>query len=258
MSFRSWLVKQKDGRFGWISTEIPSDPDFPETFESFRHLEKYVRGGCFRWGADDAVVQCFADAWLEYHENHPRRKVPPKAWCSEICNEEIKLGTGVVIFTGLHGGFHVCHDACKEAFVSSGYEIEDEISLDHAYLKGLRPVHDFQQKNKAILPKNLVSLLRLWDFRFRSEDDQEGLVYFVQAGEGGPIKIGYTSFSVEKRIATLQTAQPERLRLLATVEGGRNEVFLHDYFSKHRKNGEWFEPHSDILQFLATSSLCIK
>jgi len=48
--------------------------------------------------------------------------------------------------------------------------------------------------------------------------DSGSYVYFVQAGEGGPIKIGVTR-DIGGRLRTLQTGNPYRLRLLALIHG---------------------------------------
>ncbi len=45
-------------------------------------------------------------------------------------------------------------------------------------------------------------------------------VYFIQAGGGGPVKIG-TAKSATARLAGLQTSMPHTLNLLRTIEGGR-------------------------------------
>lgn len=69
----------------------------------------------------------------------------------------------------------------------------------------------------------------------------ESVVYFVQAGETGPIKIGWTE-NVDHRIDHLQLASPERLILRASLRGDRDlERKIHQYFSEHRIRGEWFE-----------------
>lgn len=72
-------------------------------------------------------------------------------------------------------------------------------------------------------------------------------VYFIQSGDGGPIKIGWSE-EPEKRIASLQTAHPEKLRLLAVTPGDAStEAGLHAEFSAARKTGEWFEPVPELL-----------
>jgi len=76
-------------------------------------------------------------------------------------------------------------------------------------------------------------------------------VYFVQAGEGGPIKIG-TSDKVPDRIAKLQTANPHKLSLLGTVAGDEEiERALHARFASIRLEGEWFRPGRELLDFIA-------
>src|SRR5687767_5558675 len=72
-----------------------------------------------------------------------------------------------------------------------------------------------------------------------------GLVYFLQAGEGGPIKIGWakTDKTLKSRLSSHQCGNPVDLELIATVEGDR---FLEGAFhrvcaaSRTRERGEWF------------------
>ena len=78
------------------------------------------------------------------------------------------------------------------------------------------------------------------------------MIYFVQRGQAGPIKIGYTSKDdVRDRIAHLQTASPEPLNLLGFIEGEREkEQALHRLFSAHRLHGEWFDATPKIFIYL--------
>ena len=48
-------------------------------------------------------------------------------------------------------------------------------------------------------------------------------VYFIQAGEDGPIKIGYAA-NVQRRIAALRTACPTELRELGYIDGDQAAV----------------------------------
>lgn len=75
-----------------------------------------------------------------------------------------------------------------------------------------------------------------------------GVVYFIQAETGGPIKIG-TAIDAEKRMASLQLSCPVKLRLLSKRPGGeRLERFLHRQFAAYRLHGEWFEPDAPGLR----------
>lgn len=72
-------------------------------------------------------------------------------------------------------------------------------------------------------------------------------VYVVQAGEGGPVKIGFTN-KPRRRIAELQTGLPQRLRVLHLFDGSEeDERRLHRRFAEHRVSGEWFHPVADIV-----------
>lgn len=81
----------------------------------------------------------------------------------------------------------------------------------------------------------------------------EQFVYFIQAGEGGPIKIG-TAISPEKRLKQHQTSSHDTLVLLGVRPGDCGlEAELHHRFCEHRLRGEWFAPHPAILQEIASS-----
>ena len=73
------------------------------------------------------------------------------------------------------------------------------------------------------------------------------MVYFIQAGPGGPIKIGFTKNDVKQRKMELQTGNPFKLKVLFTYNLPHpTESELHYKHSKHRLEGEWFKPHRDI------------
>ena len=74
-----------------------------------------------------------------------------------------------------------------------------------------------------------------------------GFVYFIQAGAGGPIKIGYTSNAPQKRMVKIQTDCPWAVRLLGAVEGTEaDEKAFHDRFAHLRNRGEWFDPCTEL------------
>lgn len=66
-------------------------------------------------------------------------------------------------------------------------------------------------------------------------------VYFIQAGEGGPVKIGTTHASIEVRLRGLQPGCPFELKVLRVIEGGTAaECWLHRHFLDLHIRSEWF------------------
>ena len=58
--------------------------------------------------------------------------------------------------------------------------------------------------------------------------------------------------NVGARKDSLQCANPRPLKLLAVVPDGSQEAEYHRRFAEHRIQGEWFEPHEDILAEIKT------
>ena len=76
------------------------------------------------------------------------------------------------------------------------------------------------------------------------------MIYFIQQGIAGPIKIGKTEF-VPTRMNDLQCANPETLRLVGLQDTDDYiERMLHDKFSKDRIRGEWFNPSPEIVNYI--------
>lgn len=81
---------------------------------------------------------------------------------------------------------------------------------------------------------------------------RRGYVYFIQDGEHGDIKIGW-SVDPDRRLRDLRVAHAtrSRLRLLAAIPGHRKlERELHERFAPCRGEGEWFAPVPELLAFL--------
>lgn len=69
------------------------------------------------------------------------------------------------------------------------------------------------------------------------------MVYFIQQGQSGPIKIG-VSDDPKQRLKSLQTGSPHSLHLRDAApvpEDQRLESALHKKLEHRRLNGEWFE-----------------
>lgn len=78
-----------------------------------------------------------------------------------------------------------------------------------------------------------------------------GLVYFIQAGDDGPVKVG-RSADPRDRLMQLQTSHFAVLHLRAVVAGGpRLEGELHRRLRDHRLLGEWFSPAPEVLAAMA-------
>jgi hypothetical protein len=78
-------------------------------------------------------------------------------------------------------------------------------------------------------------------------------IYFIQAGDDGPIKIG-SAKSPGERLATHQTSNHEELRIVATIPASsRNlERSIHASFAKHHIRGEWYHPAPEIMKIIET------
>jgi len=93
-------------------------------------------------------------------------------------------------------------------------------------------------------------------FRYRKRQSKVGvlpfeIVYFIQSGKDGPIKIGITRFSVSDRIATMQTGNPYKLRLIGVIKGNlEKESEIQRRFRKDRIRGEWFRPSIELMNYL--------
>lgn len=72
-------------------------------------------------------------------------------------------------------------------------------------------------------------------------DQGGGTVYFIQMGEAGPTKIGFTNRDAKTRLSQLQHATPFPLYVRKAVKGTRRaERLFHYYFRPERIRGEWF------------------
>lgn len=81
-------------------------------------------------------------------------------------------------------------------------------------------------------------------------------IYFIQAAEDGPIKIGTTGFHPKKRMNKIQSDCPWPVRLLGAIEGGVDEEKqLHVKLAPFRTHGEWFSP-DPIVKAAITEAIC--
>ncbi len=77
------------------------------------------------------------------------------------------------------------------------------------------------------------------------------MIYFIQHGVEGPIKIGYTNAKPSHRLSQFQAGNPVKLNLVGTMPGGESEEKeLHRKFMIYRERGEWFHPSEELTQFI--------
>ena len=80
--------------------------------------------------------------------------------------------------------------------------------------------------------------------------------YFIQAAEGGPIKIGFTSQEPAKRLANLMTGSPVKLRIIALINSNV-ESALHARFHADRTHGEWFRASEALVAYIRENAECL-
>jgi hypothetical protein len=82
------------------------------------------------------------------------------------------------------------------------------------------------------------------------------MVYFLQMGIDGPIKIGFSrdEQSLKKRIAALGGVLPYPSSVRGVIRGvGREEeAAIHHRFLADHLRGEWFSPSAALVSFIAS------
>lgn len=85
----------------------------------------------------------------------------------------------------------------------------------------------------------------------RARLQSTGMVYFIQAAGGGPIKIGYTAGPARIRRNTAQTYSPDDLVVRAECPGTKQtETLIHAMFAKSHVRGEFFDPSPELSEFV--------
>jgi DNA invertase Pin-like site-specific DNA recombinase len=85
---------------------------------------------------------------------------------------------------------------------------------------------------------------------FTPDADKDSVVYFARGERTDLIKIGF-SRQHSKRLASLSGEGGQRMTLLLTVKGGRDEeAYFHRRFNKSWEHGEWFREEGVLLAYL--------
>ena len=76
------------------------------------------------------------------------------------------------------------------------------------------------------------------------------MIYFIQVENNGPIKIENAK-KPEQRLKTLQIGNPKKLNLIAVIPGDpRLESKIHRDLKGFRRSGEWFNPTTEVLDYI--------
>lgn len=83
--------------------------------------------------------------------------------------------------------------------------------------------------------------------------DTKGYVYFVQAVDNGPVKIGWTKDHPDRRLKEIRMLSPVRVVPLGVIRwySRWREGSAHLRFGAFRLHGEWFEPSPELLDYIA-------
>lgn len=87
------------------------------------------------------------------------------------------------------------------------------------------------------------------------------MIYFIQHGKDGPIKIGYTKSenALPRRLSFLQIGSPIELHPVGIMDGTlKDEKALHDRFKDDLIRSEWFALTEQITAFIKAHSRPIK
>lgn len=80
------------------------------------------------------------------------------------------------------------------------------------------------------------------------------MIYLIENQQNSAYKIGFSE-NPEKRLKALQTSNPTKLKLVATLEGDQQlEKEFHKKFKDFRLLGEWFENKREILDSFFNST----
>jgi uncharacterized protein YozE (UPF0346 family) len=234
------LLSQIDrpDRVGDLARDAALDDEFPRESNQYEEIKYYI-------GPYSAAIESLKEGWFEYLQQYPER-FKPYAWCSE-CDKRINIEEALLAWSSESGELFVLDAMCL-----SKYEGFDEMAsrplsgITHVDLEQLVEKEEISELDT----ERLEETLKLWGVMPIANN--EGCVYFIRSEKTHAIKIGFTAGKIEDRLSALQTAHPYKLQVLATSTGNREyEKALHARFARLRLEGEWFEPHPDLLAFIS-------
>lgn len=77
------------------------------------------------------------------------------------------------------------------------------------------------------------------------------MIYLIKTKDNDFYKIGYTSDCINKRLKSIQTGCPYKLKVINKIKGKwEQERILHTLFKEYRTQGEWFKLDKQHLNIL--------
>jgi len=125
-------------------------------------------------------------------------------------------------------------------------------TVDELKVKGLtenKSCHEMAKKSNGLFSGKQI----LDRYRYHTGKDKsvaESVVYFIQSGEEGLIKIG-SSTDLINRIITLQIGNPCELKLRESIKGNwEKEKEIQNKFQHIKYRGEWFFPTVELTNYI--------
>lgn len=242
-NFYQWLLSQIDrpDRIGDVARDAAIDDEFPRESTLYEEIKRYLSS----LGASTSAIESFHAGWLEYLQQYPDR-VKQYAWCSE-CDTRLEVQDALLSWSLESGEVFVLDSACLAKY--KGFDEMESLPLSGITRADLEKICEQADISEFDIER-LEESLKIWGIMPIISD--EGCVYFVRSEKTHAIKIGFTAGKIEDRLSALQTAHPYKLQVLATCRGSReHEKALHERFGCLRLEGEWFEPHPDLMAFIS-------
>ena len=149
------------------------------------------------------------------------------------------------------GGDGRCY--CSDQFHYSGLFYRDElVAMKDAIEKTLNDYEELGVSDDYVDEKDNLAMEKYMNenrgsLLSRGKTQKDDDLYLIYDKEANLLKIG-RSANVESRLKQLQTANGHKLVLLCVIKKrGNTEDCLHEKFSLHNTNGEWFKYSEDII-----------
>jgi len=246
-TFYQWLLSQieRPDRVGNSARDAASDQTYPQKSNNYEEIQYYLND----LGASSGAIESFNIGWLEYIDQYPER-IKPYAICSG-CDKVLEVNNAFLVCDNNFLELSILGTRCLEKYSQiENYTSYPLTTVSEGFFSKLHEESEISKFEINRIKEQL--LLQGISLSKKTKTDGKGLVYFIMSEKTQNIKIGFTARDIKVRLNALQTANPYKLKVLATLNGNKDhEKALHNKFSQFRLEGEWFEPHPDLLAFIS-------